>query len=206
MGEIVTHALSCPVGCDRVKRFAGDIRLMAGIEWIIILILFIVLGILLLLYILQERNIESRAREIFEAWREQERQDLAGWKATELERLSEEKARILFAGWRAEEEEIIRSDAVRRSQSVTRGKITEHLIPYFPDFPYNPKDARFLGSPVDLIVFDGLSEDTIREIVFVEIKTAKNPSLSRREREIRDCVQEKRVSYKLLQLVPETEG
>jgi predicted Holliday junction resolvase-like endonuclease len=179
---------------------------MAGIEWIIILILFIVLGILLLLYILQERNIESRAREIFEAWREQERQDLAGWKATELERLSEEKARILFAGWRAEEEEIIRSDAVRRSQSVTRGKITEHLIPYFPDFPYNPKDARFLGSPVDLIVFDGLSEDTIREIVFVEIKTAKNPSLSRREREIRDCVQEKRVSYKLLQLVPETEG
>jgi len=179
---------------------------MAGIEWIIILILLIILGIVLLLYILQERRIESRAREIFESWREQERQDLAGWKAGELERLSEEKAGILFAGWRADEEENIRSDAVRRSQSVTKGKITEHLIPYFPDFPYNPKDARFLGSPVDLVVFDGLSEDTIREIVFVEIKTAKNPSLSRRERDVRDCVREKRVGYKLLQIVPETEG
>ncbi|MCU0628982.1 MAG: Holliday junction resolvase, partial [Methanoregulaceae archaeon] len=137
---------------------------------------------------------------------EQERQDLAGWKAGELERLSEEKARILFAGWRADEEEIIRSDAVRRSQSVTKGKITEHLIPYFPDFPYNPKDARFLGSPVDLVVFDGLADDAIRKIVFVEIKTAKNPSLSRREREIRDCVLEKRIGYRLLQIVPETEG
>ena len=176
------------------------------IEWIIILILLIILGIVLVLYILQERRIESRSREIFEAWRASERQDLAEWKAGELERLSKEKAGILFAGWKADEEAIIRSDAVRRSESVTKGKITEHLIPYFPDFPYNPKDARFLGSPVDLVVFDGLSDDTLREIVFVEIKTAKNPSLSRREREVRDCVSEKRIGYKLLQLAPGTES
>lgn len=176
------------------------------IEWIVILILFTVLGIVILLYILQARRIETRAREIFDAWRVSERQDLADWKEGELARLSEEKARILFAGWKADEEETIRSDAVRRSQSVTRGKITEHLIPYFPDFPYNPKDARFLGSPVDLVVFDGLSEGSIREIVFVEIKTAKNPSLSPRERALRDCVCEKRVVYKLLQIVPDAEG
>jgi predicted Holliday junction resolvase-like endonuclease len=41
--------------------------------------------------------------------------------------------------------------------------------------------------------------------VFIEIKTAKNPSLSKRERDVRDCVQERRVGYKLLQIVPETE-
>jgi len=175
------------------------------IEWIVILILLIILGIVLILYVYQGNRTETRAREIFETWRVSERQDLAGWKEGELARLSEEKARLLFAGWKADEEANIRSDAVRRSQSVTKGKITEHLIPYFPDFPYNPKDARFLGSPVDLVVFDGLSEDTIREIVFVEIKTAKNPTLSRREREIRDCVQAKRVGYTLLQVVPETE-
>jgi predicted Holliday junction resolvase-like endonuclease len=38
---------------------------------------------------------------------------------------------------------------------VTFGKVTEHFIPDLPDFAYNPKDARFLGSPVDFIVFDG---------------------------------------------------
>ena len=46
------------------------------IEWIIILLLSFFLGIVLLLYILQEKKIESRAREIFENWRMAERVDL----------------------------------------------------------------------------------------------------------------------------------
>jgi predicted Holliday junction resolvase-like endonuclease len=143
--------------------------------------------------------IEIRAREIFSAWRMQEREDLSRWRAEELGRLSDEKAAILFEGWKTREEEAIRSDAIRRSESVTRGKMTEHLIPFFPDFPYNPKDARFLGSPVDLIVFEGLSDQKVTGVVFVEIKTSRNPSLSRREREVRDCIDEKRVSYRMIQ-------
>lgn len=173
------------------------------IAWLLVLVLLVVLCIVLLLYFRQVRLTESRAREIFGVWRTQEREDLARWRETELTMLAEERAGVLFAGWKADEEAIIREDAVKRSQSVTRGKITEHLIPYFPDFPYNPRDARFLGSPVDLIVFDGLAEDTVREIAFIEVKTARKPTLSRREREVRDCVQERRVSYRVLQLDPD---
>jgi predicted Holliday junction resolvase-like endonuclease len=174
------------------------------IEWILILLLLGAVFILFFLYIRQNRMTETRAREIFEAWRLQEREDLSRWKAEELGRLSDEKAAMLFEGWKMREEEAIRSDAIRRSESVTRGKMTEHLIPFFPDFPYNPRDARFLGSPVDLIVFDGLSDEKIAEIVFVEIKTSRNPSLSRREREVRDCIDEKRVSYRMILQVPDT--
>jgi len=174
------------------------------IEWIIILFLLCATFILFFLYLRQIRRIETRAREIFESWRLQEREDLSRWKAEELGRLSDEKAAMLFEGWKMREEEAIRSDAIRRSESVTRGKMTEHLIPFFPDFPYNPRDARFLGSPVDLIVFDGLSDEKIAEIVFVEIKTSRNPSLSRREREVRDCIDEKRVSYRMILQVPDT--
>ena len=174
------------------------------IEWIIILFLLCATFILFFLYIRQTRRTESRASEIFESWRLQEREDLSRWKAEELGRLSDEKAAMLFEGWKMREEEAIRSDAIRRSESVTRGKMTEHLIPFFPDFPYNPRDARFLGSPVDLIVFDGLSDEKIAEIVFVEIKTSRNPSLSRREREVRDCIDEKRVSYRIILQVPDT--
>jgi predicted Holliday junction resolvase-like endonuclease len=177
------------------------ILMIAGI---LVIVLLLGLCIILLLFFRQTRQIESRAREIFEGWRTQERDDLARWRETELGTLAEERAGLLFAGWKAAEETIIREDAVKRSQSVTRGKITEHLIPYFPDFPYNPKDARFLGSPVDLVVFDGLSEDSVREVVFIEVKTARTPSLSRREREVRDCVQDRRVSYRVLQLVPDS--
>jgi predicted Holliday junction resolvase-like endonuclease len=175
------------------------------IEWIIILLLSFFLGIVLFLYILQEKRIESRAWDIFENWRVAERVDLDKWKTGELQRLSDEKARILFDLWKVNEEEMIRTDAVRRSQSVIRGKVTEHLIPFFPDFPYNPKDARFLGSPVDLVVFDGLSEGFLREIIFVEIKAGKNSSLSRSEREVRTCVQERRIGYNLLHSVSQKE-
>ncbi|WP_209690401.1 Holliday junction resolvase-like protein [Methanomicrobium sp. W14] len=39
---------------------------------------------------------------------------------------------------------VIRTDAIKRSQSVTRGKVTGFLIPFFPDFPYTPGMQGFL--------------------------------------------------------------
>jgi len=42
-----------------------------------------------------------------------------------------------------------------------------------PEFNYNPTDARFLGSPVDFVVFNGLSGDSPEEVVFLEVKTGK---------------------------------
>lgn len=92
-------------------------------------------------------------------------------------------------------ETAIRADAVRRSSAVVSGKVTEHLAPYMAAFPYDPKDARFLGTPVDLIVFDGMSEDSLREIVFLEIKSG-SATLSTRERRIRDAVMARRVAWK----------
>jgi predicted Holliday junction resolvase-like endonuclease len=81
----------------------------------------------------------------------------------------------------------VRDDAVQRSLAVTAGKVHEQLIPYLPAFPYNPKDARFLGSPVDLVVFDGLAEGRVRRIVFVEVKTG-GAGLTGRERMVREAV------------------
>jgi predicted Holliday junction resolvase-like endonuclease len=92
-------------------------------------------------------------------------------------------------------ETAIRADAVRRSSAVVSGKVTEHLAPYMAAFPYDPKDARFLGTPVDLIVFDGMSEDSLREIVFLEIKSG-SATLSTRERRIRDAVLARRVVWR----------
>ena len=89
----------------------------------------------------------------------------------------------------------VRRDAVRRSQDVTLGKVTEHLLPFLVDFPYNPRDARFLGSPIDLLVFDGLDEGgDLRSVLFVEVKTGRS-SLSSRERRVRDAVRAGRVQW-----------
>jgi predicted Holliday junction resolvase-like endonuclease len=74
------------------------------------------------------------------------------------------------------------------------GKVTEHFIPFLPEFDYNPQDARFIGSPVDFVVFDGLSEGDLRQVVFMEVKSGK-AALSTRERWIRDAVREGRVLW-----------
>ncbi len=97
-----------------------------------------------------------------------------------------------------------RDDSVLRSRSVVSGKVQEHLAPLFPEFisQFNPRDAIFLGTPLDFVVFDGLNDgdDTeVRRVVFVEVKTGK-ASVNRRERRVRDAIQAGRVEYQLLRL------
>lgn len=99
-----------------------------------------------------------------------------------------------FIIWRAKHAGAIRADAVLRSQAVIVGKVSEQLVPFLPGFGFNPKDARFLGSPVDLVVFDGLDEGTLRRVVFLEVKTG-GAVLTARERQIRDTVRSGRVEW-----------
>jgi len=108
-------------------------------------------------------------------------------------------ASLLFQVWRARYTRLIRRDAVHRSLSVTAGKVFEQLVPYLPGFPFNPKDARFLGAPVDLVVFDGLSDGEVRRIVFIEVKTG-NAGLNARERRVRDAIEAGRVEWSELRV------
>ena len=95
-----------------------------------------------------------------------------------------------------EEIEGARKDGAKRSRSVSLGRAVEHLVPFMPDFPFDPGDSRFLGSPVDFVVFAGLREaDEVEEIVFVEVKTGKS-RLSRREQSVRRAVEEGRVAWR----------
>ena len=104
-----------------------------------------------------------------------------------------------FLFWKARHTNAIRLDAVQRSQAVTVGKVSEQLVPLLPGFAFNPKDVRFLGSPVDLVVFDGLNDGTVRQVVFIEVKTGA-AGLSPRERQVRDAILEKRVGWDELRL------
>jgi predicted Holliday junction resolvase-like endonuclease len=95
-----------------------------------------------------------------------------------------------------------RRDSLARSRNVVSGKVQEHLVPFFPEFLglFNPRDARFLGSPIDFVVFDGLDEgQECRGVVLVEVKTGKS-ALTKRERQVRDAIEAGRVSYKLIRL------
>ena len=95
----------------------------------------------------------------------------------------------------AKGERKIRKDAVNRSRAVIGGQVAEQLAPFLPGFPCNPADCRFVGKPVDFVVFSGLSEkNKVSEIVFVEVKTG-NSSLSDREKQVKECVQKGNIRY-----------
>ncbi len=96
--------------------------------------------------------------------------------------------------WKARHTGAIRQDAIQRSLAVTVGKVSEQLVPYLPDFHFNPKDVRFLGSPVDLVVFDGLDAGAVRRVIFIEVKTGAS-GLTTRERQVRDAIQAGHVEW-----------
>ncbi len=137
------------------------------------------------------REEEAKAAlDRFERWREQE---LFLVRKQELE-IARMEMEVKFNEWKNKYTHEIRQDAIQKSKAVTFGKVTEHFIPYLSDFVYNPKDARFLGSPVDFVVFDGLSEGEIKSVVFIEVKTGAS-SLTSRERKIRDAVNAGRIEW-----------
>ncbi|MBI2547651.1 MAG: hypothetical protein HYW23_04405 [Candidatus Aenigmarchaeota archaeon] len=97
--------------------------------------------------------------------------------------------------WIENEEQRIRKDAIERSARTLSGKTLEKLIPFLDRFQYDPHDLRWLGDPVDFIIFDGYSsEKSPKQIVFCEVKSG-NSNLSKVQNEIKELVDKKKVRW-----------
>ncbi|HYX72864.1 MAG TPA: Holliday junction resolvase-like protein [Nitrososphaera sp.] len=136
-------------------------------------------------------QIQQRAQEQYQAWRERECESI---RLQQMD-IAQREAVTSLQQWKYESEVSIRHDAIQRSQSVIIGKVSEHLLPYMPKFAFNPKDVRFIGSPIDLIIFNGMDEGDVHDIVFVEVKTGASAALTKRERQIRDVINAGRVKW-----------
>lgn len=88
----------------------------------------------------------------------------------------------------------------RTSRGTNIGLEAEQLAPWIEGFKYTPRDAQFFGKPLDFIVFDGLSEGDLREIVFVEIKTGKSSELNANQKAVRQAIEENRVSFEIVHI------
>ena len=138
-------------------------------------------------------TLSRRVQMGIDRWRNEERQALEA----QLKQLADADARVQIERLKQEHEQEIRLDAIQRSSAVTRGKVTEHIVPYLPGFDLNPKDIRFLGTPIDLIAFKGLNDSMEEiEIVFIEVKTGGSV-LSAREKAVKKAVEAKRVSWRV---------
>ena len=172
---------------------------------VLLVVAAILIAILAYLYLSlksqMSQQIEKIRKEQTESARKEALSHLQQWREQELEltrkqqlETARSEAMVQLEQWKVEYTRVIRQEAIHKSQAVTVGKVTEHFVPYLPGFAYSPKDARFLGSPIDFVVFDGLNDGEVKGVVFVEVKTGTS-ALSTRERRIRDAVQAGRVQW-----------
>lgn len=111
-----------------------------------------------------------------------------------------------------EHEEILteaRRESVQKSRSSLKGQIAEQMAPLLPGFRYLPADARFLGDPIDYLVFSGYTDlrdnrtgASDLDIVLLEVKQGAS-SLSPFQRAIAKSVQEGRVRFEILRISEE---
>ena len=82
------------------------------------------------------------------------------------------------------------------TKAVNIGKSLEKVLPTMRDFKWPVPDSKFLGDPIDLMVFNGLSVNKVKSINFVEVKSGK-ARLNKHQESIRDAIEEQKVSYKV---------
>ena len=88
---------------------------------------------------------------------------------------------------------------LRRGDAVRRGFTTEQWLPLTESYPWDPRNFRFLGAPIDGVQF----EDD--RVVLVEFKSGRS-RLSDRQLRIRDLVQNGRVEFREVRVDPGRPG
>lgn len=95
---------------------------------------------------------------------------------------------FFFLLWRRAKK--VANDVTFQKQSLSSkyGKMSEQFLPFLKNYPYDPQNFRFLGTPIDGIQFDG------NKIIFIEFKT-NSSQLSEKQRQIAELVWQKRVEF-----------
>lgn len=81
----------------------------------------------------------------------------------------------------------------KKQSEIRLGQIAEQVAPFLDHFPYNPKEAQFLGNPIDYVVF---GKD---EVVFVEVKSGGS-RLTKKQRLIRDNIKNGKVKFEEIRI------
>lgn len=77
------------------------------------------------------------------------------------------------------------------------GKIIEKILPAYKNFNMPLNDCRFIGEPIDMVIFQGSSEMKINHITFMDVKTGKG-RLDEDQKSVRDAVLDHRVKCEMI--------
>jgi predicted Holliday junction resolvase-like endonuclease len=171
---------------------------------LIVVLLVMVLIVVLTQYNRLLKSLSAREREINIAADNRLTASLEAFRKVELaeaKRQAYDQASLEFERFKTDYTCTERADAVKKSRAVNRGLVSEQLAPHLAGFAYNPKDAHFLGQPVDYVIFSGLDSGLLKEIVLLDVKTGE-AKLNARQVQIKNIVSEKKIRFETFR--PET--
>lgn len=89
-----------------------------------------------------------------------------------------------------------RKDSVKRQRAILKGQAMEQLSPFIhPE--YQIKDYKFLGDPIDYVIYKGMSQKSDDlEIIFLDIKTG-TAKLTGIQKKVKKAIEANRVSFKV---------
>jgi len=93
-----------------------------------------------------------------------------------------------------EAESKIKEEAIKRSSKILSGKALEKLVPILKKFNHDPHDVRWIGDPIDLVVFDGSSSGNPEKITFVEIKSGDS-KLTKKQKKLKEIIEKKKIFW-----------
>lgn len=174
-----------------------------SIELAIGLAVGLAIGIVII-YVIMKSRVMRDAQNIASNLVERQKQ--------EFEKMAKDTYIAQFENWKVNHEmnsvkpriEAAKKQALESSRSTLKGRIGEQIAPLLPDFLklYEPADARFIGTPIDYIIFKNMSKvsdntDEPIEIVLLDVKTGTS-SLTKIQKMIKTAVESGRVKFDIL--------
>ena len=157
----------------------------------------VILFIIFLVYIItnvvrKEHKIEKEINSILES--------RLKYTEREYQRTQEQLFDLKFKEWLSENEFDIRRTAISQMNSHILENISNQLSIVKNNFAFNPKDIKFIGRFIDLIIFDGAADEELVNIYFIDIQRPEISSKHHFKIKVANAIKKGTVSFQEINL------
>ncbi len=180
---------------------------MEVLFWLFLGLIIGFLAAALFVYVIVSRRSREEEKRLIQVYEARLRQTVESYEGRVRRLIESHEAYIhqLSESHRKELEQA-RRQSVEQSRRTLKGQVGEQVAPLLPGFEFLPSDARFIGHPIDYIVFhgytnlrDGNGRTEDLEIVILDIKR-NSASLTKGQKAILEAVRAGRVSFRVVRM------
>jgi len=99
----------------------------------------------------------------------------------------------------AEKVKTIKDKAVQRGRSKVLKTVLNSMDDYFTKMKYNPYDIKPILHPVDFVIYEGMNEKKMNDVVFLSKKTT-NPYINKLHMSINEIVNKESYDFKIARI------